>query len=219
MSGIRSVRSEMNVPPAAIAPLVVVESSLATKERLERHAAAIRRLARVDAIDLAASAPKGSAQIVIGEATVCLPLGSLIDLSAERTRLEKAVGKVEQERERILGKLSNEKFVANARPDVVEAERERLAELDQPKGVSRRGAGEGRRRWLVRRWAMAVHAQPDGMWDKMIRKGGFDRLFPFYVILVRLPENGRNGSICPRLGSISHSSCAYRPKNGIVVSK
>ena len=45
---------------------------------------------------------------------------------------------------------------------------------------------------------MAVHAQPDGMWDKMIRKGGFDRLFPFYVILVRLPENGRNGSICPR---------------------
>ena len=133
VSGIRSVRSEMNVPPAAIAPLVVVESSLATKERLERHAAAIRRLARVDAIDLAASAPKGSAQIVIGEATVCLPLGSLIDLSAERTRLEKAVGKVEQERERILGKLSNEKFVANARPDVVEAERERLAELDSQK--------------------------------------------------------------------------------------
>ena len=133
VSGIRSVRSEMNVPPAAIAPLVVVEASVATKERLERHAAAIRRLARVDAIDLAASAPKGSAQIVIGEATVCLPLGSLIDLAAERTRLEKAVAKVEQERERILGKLSNEKFVANARPDVVEAERERLAELDSQK--------------------------------------------------------------------------------------
>ncbi len=133
VSGIRSVRSEMNVPPAAIAPLVVVEASMLTKERLERHAAAIRRLARVDAIDLAAAAPKGSAQIVVGEATVCLPLGSLIDLAAEKQRLEKAVGKVEQERERILGKLSNEKFVANARPDVVDAERERLAELDGQK--------------------------------------------------------------------------------------
>ncbi|OBZ94076.1 valyl-tRNA synthetase [Pararhizobium polonicum] len=133
VSGIRSVRSEMNVPPAAIAPLVVVEASTQTKERLERHAAAIRRLARVDAIDLAAAAPKGSAQIVVGEATVCLPLGSLIDLAAEKLRLEKAVGKVDQERERILGKLSNEKFVANARPDVVEAERERLAELDGQK--------------------------------------------------------------------------------------
>ena len=133
VSGIRSVRSEMNVPAAAIAPLVVVEASMLTRERLERHAAAIRRLARVDAIDLAATAPKGSAQIVVGEATVCLPLGSLIDLAAEKLRLEKAIGKVDQERERILGKLSNEKFVANARPDVVDAERERLAELDGQK--------------------------------------------------------------------------------------
>ncbi len=133
VSGIRSVRSEMNVPPAAVAPLVVVEASSLTRERLERHAAAIRRLARVDAIDLAATAPKGSAQIVVGEATVCLPLGALIDLAAETSRLEKALGKVNQERERILGKLSNERFVANARPDVVEAERERLAELDGQK--------------------------------------------------------------------------------------
>jgi hypothetical protein len=31
----------------------------------------------------------------------------------------------------------------------------------------------------------------------MIKKGGFDRLFPFYVILARLSENARNGSICP----------------------
>ncbi|MFT2215155.1 valine--tRNA ligase [Rhizobium giardinii] len=133
VSGIRSVRSEMNVPPAAIAPLVVVGASFLTRERLQSHAAAIRRLARVDAIDLGATAPKGSAQIVVGEATVCLPLGSLIDLGAEKSRLEKAIGKVDQERERILGKLSNEKFVANARPDVVEAERERLAELDGQK--------------------------------------------------------------------------------------
>ncbi|MDK4713896.1 valine--tRNA ligase [Rhizobium sp. CNPSo 4039] len=130
VSGIRSVRSEMNVPPAATAPLVVVDANSLTRERLFRHDAAIKRLARVEAVSLADTAPKGAAQIVIGEATVCLPLGSLIDLSAEKARLEKAIAKNDQEIARIAGKLSNEKFVANANPDVVTAERERLGELE-----------------------------------------------------------------------------------------
>ncbi|MEI2300280.1 valine--tRNA ligase [Ensifer sp. MJa1] len=133
VSGIRSVRSEMNVPPAATAPLVVVGANNLTRERLQQHAPAIARLARVEHIDHATVAPRGSAQIVVGEATACLPLGNLIDLSAEKARLEKAIAKVDAERERILGKLANEKFVANAKPELVEAERERLVELDLQK--------------------------------------------------------------------------------------
>ncbi|WFS02662.1 valine--tRNA ligase [Rhizobium tumorigenes] len=129
VSGIRSVRSEMNVPPAATAPLVFVDANGLTRERLFRHDAAIKRLARVEAISLAEAAPKGSAQIVIGEATACLPLGTLIDIDAERSRLEKAVAKAQAEADRIVGKLSNERFVANANPEVVAAERERLEEL------------------------------------------------------------------------------------------
>ncbi len=129
VSGIRSVRSEMNVPPSATAPLVVVGANSLTRERLFRHDAAIKRLARVEAISLTESAPKGAAQIVVAEATACLPLGNLIDLAAERSRLEKAIAKAEGEVARIDGKLSNEKFVANANPEVVEAERERHAEL------------------------------------------------------------------------------------------
>ncbi len=134
VSGIRSVRSEMNVPPAATAPLIVVAANALTRERLERHASAIGRLARVEHIDHAAVAPRGSAQLVVAEATFCLPLGKLIDLTAEKARLEKAISKVDVERERILGKLANEKFIANAKPELVEAERERLAELDVQKG-------------------------------------------------------------------------------------
>ncbi|MER8759482.1 valine--tRNA ligase [Mesorhizobium sp. M0976] len=130
VSGIRSVRSEMNVPPAAIAPLVVVGANEVSRERLVREDSAIKRLARVGDISLADVAPKGSAQIVLNEATICLPLGSLIDLSAEKARLEKAIAKTERETGRIAGKLSNEKFVANANPDVVAAERERLGELE-----------------------------------------------------------------------------------------
>ena len=130
VSGIRSTRAEMNVPPGATASLVVVGANTSTEARLDRHAAAIRRLARADEIRAGDVAPKGSAQIIIGEATVCLPLGNLVDLSAEKARLEKAIGKVDAEMERIDKKLSNEKFVANADPEVVATERERKAELE-----------------------------------------------------------------------------------------
>ena len=129
VSGIRSVRAEMNVPPSAVAPLVVVNANGLTRELLVRHDAAINMLARVDGISLTQEAPKGAAQIVVGEATACLPLGALIDLGAEKTRLEKAIAKTEGEMARINGKLSNEKFVANANPEVVTAERDRLEEL------------------------------------------------------------------------------------------
>jgi len=137
VSGIRSVRSEMNVPPAAIAPLVVVGASAETHQRLERHASAIKRLARVGDISLQDAAPKGSAQIVLNEATICLPLGSLIDLSAEAARLQKELAKVTEEIARLHKKLSNERFVASAPEEIVAAEREKLDEYrDQQEKLS-----------------------------------------------------------------------------------
>ncbi|MBB6466658.1 valyl-tRNA synthetase [Aminobacter lissarensis] len=126
VSGIRSVRSEMNVPPAAIAPLVFVGANDETLERLKRHNSAIARLARVGEITHEAAAPKGAAQIVAGEATACLPLGSLIDLSAEAARLQKELAKTTEEIARLHKKLSNEKFVASAPEEIVTAEREKL---------------------------------------------------------------------------------------------
>ncbi|RFC67410.1 MULTISPECIES: valine--tRNA ligase [Mesorhizobium] len=129
VSEIRSVRSEMRVPPAAVAPMVVVDANDATATRLERHDAAIKRLARVGEIDFAKIAPKGAAQIVLGEATFCLPLGALIDVKAETSRLEKEAGKVSDEISRIEKKLSNEKFVAGAPEEIVAAEREKLEEF------------------------------------------------------------------------------------------
>ena len=127
--GIRSVRAEMNVPAGAVAPIVVLEANTVTIDRFARHDAAIKRLARVEAISFAQEAPKGAAQLVHGEATICLPLGSLIDLKAEAARMAKEAGKIAAEMEKIEKKLSNEKFVANAKEEVVQAERERLTEL------------------------------------------------------------------------------------------
>ncbi|WP_309084348.1 valine--tRNA ligase [Chelativorans sp.] len=129
VSGIRSVRAEMNVPASATAPLVAVGADAATRERIGRHEPAIRRLARVGEVGLANEPPKGSAQMVLGEATFCLPLGELIDLKAEIARLEKEVSRMNAEIERLEKKLGNEKFVANAPEEIVAAEREKLAEF------------------------------------------------------------------------------------------
>jgi len=129
VSGVRSVRSEMNVPPAAIAPLVVVGADAGTRERLARHDSALRRLARVEAPTFADTAPGRSAQIVVGEATFCLPLGDVIDLVAEGARLQRELGKVTEEVARIHKKLSNERFVSGAAPEIVASEREKLAEF------------------------------------------------------------------------------------------
>ncbi|HWK66612.1 MAG TPA: valine--tRNA ligase [Rhizobiaceae bacterium] len=131
VSGIRSVRAEMNVPPAATAPLVMVGAHAETRERLERHASAIQRLARIGGISHSGMAPKGAAQIVLGEATACLPLGSLIDLAAEAARLKKELDKVSGEIGRIEKKLSNPQFVAKAAEEVVTAERDKLAEFQE----------------------------------------------------------------------------------------
>jgi valyl-tRNA synthetase len=131
VSGLRSVRAEMNVPPAAVAPLVIVGANSDTCERAARHDPAIRRLARAGEVGFADEAPKGAAQIVVGEATICLPLGDLIDVSAEAARLKREIDRNQGEIARIEKKLGNEKFVANAPAEVVEADREKLAELTE----------------------------------------------------------------------------------------
>jgi valyl-tRNA synthetase len=126
-------------------PLVMVDANETTKQRLAIHAAAITRLARVEPITIEDTAPKGSAQIVIGEATACLPLAGVVDFAAETARLQKEVKRLEGEIKRLDGKLSNERFVANAPEEVVAEEREKLAgyrdEMERTRKALERVAG------------------------------------------------------------------------------
>jgi valyl-tRNA synthetase len=117
----------MNVPSAAKTALVIIGGTSELPERVNSHAAAIERLARVEGIERAPRAPNGSAQIVVGGATFALPLAGVVDFSAEKARLEKEIQRIEGEIGRIDKKLANESFVARAPEDVVEAEREKRA--------------------------------------------------------------------------------------------
>ncbi|MCI4662966.1 MAG: valine--tRNA ligase [Neomegalonema sp.] len=123
---IRSVRAEMNVGAGAKIPLVLTGASAAAMERLERNEALVMRLARLSEWSSAKTAPKGAITVAIEEAVVNLPLADVIDIKAEKARLEKALGKVEKEAKGIEAKLSNEAFVSKAPEEVVEEQRERL---------------------------------------------------------------------------------------------
>jgi valyl-tRNA synthetase len=128
ISEIRSVRAEMNIPAGAKVQLVVVGANDVSRSRIATHEPAIQRLARAEHISMADAAPAGSAQIIIGEATICLPLAGVIDLAAEKARLSKDAGKLEADISKIEKKLSNPKFVEKAPDEVVAGEREKVVE-------------------------------------------------------------------------------------------
>jgi valyl-tRNA synthetase len=126
ITAVRTVRAEMNVPPAMKAPILLKDGSEATVARAQRWLEAAGRLARISAVELAPEiAPAGCAQIVLDEATLLLPLADLIDLAAEASRLQRERAKAVEEMDKVLRKLSNGDFIARAKPDVVEEHRER----------------------------------------------------------------------------------------------
>jgi valyl-tRNA synthetase len=127
VSEVRSVRSEMNVPGGAKIPLVLVGSGKAARTRADRYEETVKRIARIEAISFAKASPKGAAQIVLADMTAALPLAGVIDMDAERSRLEREIAKAEGEIAKVDAKFSNADFVAKAPPEVVEENRERKA--------------------------------------------------------------------------------------------
>ena len=131
ISEIRSTRAEMNVPAGAKATAWVVGASEQTKGRMVVWQDMICRLARLEKMESASEVEsQGAAQLVVDEATVYLPLADLMDLDAEKARLQKSLDKNRQEAGALKGRLGNEKFVAKAPPQVVAESKEQLAELE-----------------------------------------------------------------------------------------
>jgi valyl-tRNA synthetase len=125
VTAVRSVRAEMNIPPAALTPLVLAGASPETRTRAQRWSDVIKRMARLADISVADRAPEGAVQLLVRGEIAALPLKGLIDFSAEKLRLEKELAKAEADIKRVDAKLANEKFVANAPDEIVEEEKEK----------------------------------------------------------------------------------------------
>jgi valyl-tRNA synthetase len=125
VTAIRSVRAEMNIPPATLTPLVLAGASAETKGRAQRWNDVVKRMARLADISIADRAPEGAVQLLVRGEVAALPLKGLIDFSAERARLDKELARAEADIKRVDAKLANEKFVANAPEEIVEEEKEK----------------------------------------------------------------------------------------------
>jgi valyl-tRNA synthetase len=131
VDAVRAARTELNVPPRARLTLRQHGAPPRTLAWLQRHGEAIQRLARLDGIELGDhTVPSKALVVVIDETTFALPVGDVIDLAAEEARLEREVGKLTTEIDRGRQKLADAAFVARAPEEVVDQQRERLAESE-----------------------------------------------------------------------------------------
>ncbi len=130
VSAVRAIRAELNVPAGAKIPLRIKDANDISRARLKTHEAVIVRLARLSGTSLVTNTPKGSAQSVLDEATLILPLADVIDLEQERARLGKESEKWAVEIKKLEAKLANRDFIARAPEEVVTEHRERKAEAE-----------------------------------------------------------------------------------------
>lgn len=126
---IRSSRAQMNVPAGAYVNLIRVGVNSSTDDFLQIYEQTLQKMARIGHVEDQATVPEQSIQLVVKGVLYALPIGELIDFSAEKKRLEKKLDKIQQDLNQLVKKLDNPKFVENAPANVVEDERIRLEQL------------------------------------------------------------------------------------------
>ncbi len=142
LSGMRRIRSEMNIAPNKSIPLRLADGEESDRTRVEKFAAQIAFLGRTEAPQWLASdaGEPAAAAAVVGNLRVLIPLEGLIDLDAEKARLGKEIERIGKEIAKCEGKLGNARFVDNAPAEVVEQERQRLADWSAQRDALREQA-------------------------------------------------------------------------------
>ena len=125
--GVRNVRAEYGVEPSKKVSVAVDPGSHAAN--IDKHAYLFARLCNVPSVTVVSSAPDEAASVVVSDAVLYLPLAGLIDYGAEIERLEKEQAALTARIGKSEGMLSNEGFTGRARPEVVQRERDSLAEM------------------------------------------------------------------------------------------
>ena len=130
---VRNLRAEFRIQPSQSVEAVVDAPDV--RGVVEAEADAIKVLARVEPITFASDRDQAHAaqevSLVLSKGTVTVPLGGLVDLRQESTRLSKEMEQIDANRERLTARLSDESFLSKAPEDVVDRERERLGSMEE----------------------------------------------------------------------------------------
>ena len=130
VTALRNIRGEAGIKPGQEVQVLLQGGNVRDRELAAHTDALVRRLAKVEAIQWlsAETQPPPSALSLVGDLKVLVPLAGLIDLKAERVRLDKALQRKRTELERLRRKLNNQKFIDNAPSELVQRERSKAAE-------------------------------------------------------------------------------------------
>jgi valyl-tRNA synthetase len=128
LSAIRAVRSELNIPPGAHLEVEIRDADPIAATRVANHADHFQRLARVS-FRAPAGEAKGTIQAIGAGATFALHIGDVVDLTREKARLAKEIAKIEGDLAKVATKLANPAFLANAKAEIVDEQRERETDI------------------------------------------------------------------------------------------
>jgi valyl-tRNA synthetase len=131
VTGVRSIRSQMNIPPKKQLPVILKDSQQQDIDRVEHNHDFLSRLANLENISVLEGDAPAAATALVGKMEILIPLEGLIDKGAEIQRLDKEITKLEKVIKQSSGKLNNKNYVAKAPAEVVQKERDKLTELEQ----------------------------------------------------------------------------------------
>jgi valyl-tRNA synthetase len=137
---VRQIRGEMNIAPSRKIPLLLRDADEQARLLIGKNAHYLMRLAGLESLQVLGAGEQEpvSASAMVGNTTLLVPMAGLIDAAAEVDRLTKVIRKNESDIGKLRGKLGNESFVKNAKPELVEADRAKLAELEaQTEGLNK----------------------------------------------------------------------------------
>ena len=131
--GVRQIRGEMDISPGKSLPVIMQNASAEDVRRVDQHASLLQRVGRVESVTVLEDGeePPASATALLDELRLLVPMKGIIDVDAERQRLEKQRNRVDTDLTRARGKLGNPNFVNNAPADVVTQEKQRVSEFER----------------------------------------------------------------------------------------
>lgn len=129
---VRNVRGEMNISPAKALPIYLARGDATDKRRLDENRQFVSKLASLESITWLENPSEAPlcATALAGDLEILVPMAGVIDVAAELSRLDRDIGKITIEVNKLSGKLSNAKFADKAPAEVVEKERQKLEDLE-----------------------------------------------------------------------------------------
>ncbi|MDO3382228.1 valine--tRNA ligase [Gilvimarinus algae] len=129
--GVRNIRGEMNIAPGKAIPLFMQQGSDADQQRLEANRQFLQKLANLETITWLGTDEQAppSATTLVGKLEILVPMAGLIDVEAEKARLNKEVERLKKDKERVADKLNNPNFVDKAPAEVVDKEKAKLEDI------------------------------------------------------------------------------------------